>query len=178
MHASTILRHLSHLALSLFVLQASLARADVYDEVHQLIKANALDNALAKAEAHLITKPADPQMRFLKGMVLRSQNKLDAALQTFTDLTEDYPELPEPHNNLAVLHAARGQFHQAQKALEMAIKAKPDYAAAHENLADVHVRLAQQAYRQVGKLEPQNTRAAQKLQITEQLLGSQSVPGR
>ena len=162
---------------SLFVIGGP-AFADVYDEVSQLIKANALEAALVKAEAHLSSKPADPQMRFLKGMVQRGQNKIDDALKTFTDITEDYPELPEPHNNLAVMHAAKGQFHQAQKALEMAIKAKPDYAAAYENLADVHVRLAEQAYRQATTLEPQNTRAVQKLRMAEQLLKPQSIASR
>lgn len=178
MHASTLFSNLCRLTLSLLLLCATEARADVYDEVNQLIKASSLDAAMSKVEAHLKTKPADPQMRFLKGTVQHSQNKVDAAIQTFTDITEDYPELAEPYNNLAVLYAARGEFPQARKALEMAIKAKPDYAAAHENLADVYVRLAQQAYRQVGKLEPQNTRAAQKLQMTEQLLKPPSDAGR
>ncbi len=162
---------------SLFVIGGP-AFADVYDEVSQLIKSNALEAALVKAEAHLSSKPADPQMRFLKGMAQRGQNKIDDALKTFTDITEDYPELPEPHNNLAVMHAAKGQFHQAQKALEMAIKAKPDYAAAYENLADVHVRLAEQAYRQASTLEPQNARAVQKLRMAEQLLKPQSSASR
>ena len=178
MHAPTLFSITSRLALGLVLASATWARADAYDDVDRLIKANSLEAALAKAEAYLSTKPADPQMRFLKGMVERAQNKLEAALQTFTNLTEEYPELAEPHNNLAVLYAARGQYQQAQKALEMAIKAKPDYAAAHENLADVHVRLAQQAYQHVGRLEPQNARAAQKLKMAEQLLKPQQGSSR
>jgi tetratricopeptide (TPR) repeat protein len=40
----------------------------------------------------------------------------------FTKLTDDYPELPEPYNNLAVLYAAAGQYDKARAALEMAIE--------------------------------------------------------
>lgn len=146
------------------------ARADVYDDVSQLIRVQSLDAALTRAESHLTDKPADPQMRFFKGMIQRSQGKLDAALDTFIKLTEDYPELPEPHNNLAALYAAKGQYPQALKALEMAIKTKPDYATAYENLADVHVRLSEQAYQEALKLEPGNAAAARKLKLSQELI--------
>ncbi len=149
---------------------ATAARADVYDDVSKLIRAKSFDAALAKADSHLADKPADPQMRFFRGMIQRSQGKLEAALETFVQLTEDYPELPEPHNNLAAIYAAKGQYPQAQKALEMAIKTKPDYATAYENLADVHVRLSEQAYQQALKLEPGNTAASRKLKLSQELI--------
>ena len=39
----------------------------------------------------------------------------------FEQLTEDFPELPEPYNNLAVLYAADGQLDRARAALELAL---------------------------------------------------------
>ena len=68
-------------------------------------------------------------------------------MAVFTALTEDLPSLPEPHNNLAVLQAANGQTRQARVSLEAAIRADPEYAVAHENLGDVHMRLALESYR-------------------------------
>ena len=54
----------------------------------------------------------------------------------------DYPELPEPHNNLAVLYAQKGDYELARDELEAAIGAAPDYAIAYENLGDIYARLA------------------------------------
>ena len=98
--------------------------------------------ALAKADAYIAGKPRDPQMRFLRGVILTEQGKQAEAIAAFTQLTQDFPELPEPYNNLAVLYAAQSQFDKARAALEMAIKLNPDYATAHENLGDVYARLA------------------------------------
>jgi tetratricopeptide (TPR) repeat protein len=156
-------------ALALFWLSFG-ARADAYGDVGALMQSQSWDAAMSQATQYLKNKPADPQMRFLKGMIERGQNKLGEALSTFKQLTEDYPELPEPHNNLAVVYAAQGRYELALKALEMAIKTKPDYAAAYENLADVHVRLAERAYGRVTRLEPDNQAASQKLKATQTLL--------
>ncbi len=94
----------------------------------------------------LQTRPQDAQWRFLKGTVLTKIGRANEAILVFTALTEDYPNLPEPHNNLAVLQAANGQIGQARVSLEAAIRADPKYAVAHENLGDVQLRLALQAY--------------------------------
>ena len=81
-------------------------------------------------------------MRFLRGVILTEQGKQAEAIAAFTQLTQDFPELPEPYNNLAALYAAQSQFDKARAALEMAIKLNPSYATAHENLGDVYARLA------------------------------------
>ena len=116
------------------------AQADDYDEVNQMLRSGKLVEAATKVDAYLATKPRDPQMRFLKGVIQRNAGKTADAIITFTQLTQDYPELAEPYNNLAVLHAGQGQFDQARAALEMAVRANPDYATAHENLGDVRSR--------------------------------------
>ena len=133
--------------LTLVVACASLpAHADDYDEVSQLLRAGKNTEAAIKADSYLAAKPRDPQMRFLKGVIQRNSGKQAEAITTFTKLTEDYPELPEPYNNLAVLYAGQSQFDKARTALEMAIRTNPSYATAHENLGDIYARLASQAY--------------------------------
>ena len=137
--------------LGLAVLTAALAaagaaRADEYADVNQLLRSGKLTEALTKADQYLAGKPKDPQMRFIKGVVLTEAGRTNEAIATFQKLTEDYPELPEPYNNLAVLYAGQAQYDKARAALEMAIRTNPSYATAHENLGDVYAKLASQAY--------------------------------
>jgi Flp pilus assembly protein TadD len=61
-------------------------------------------------------------------------------------LTQEYPELPEPHNNLGVMYALKGDYPKAKASLDTALGANPNYAVALENLGDVLVNLARQAY--------------------------------
>jgi hypothetical protein len=143
--------------------------ADESADVSQLLRTGKLVEAMAKADAFLAAKPNDPQMRFLKGVIQRSSGKQAEAIATFTKLTEDYPELPEPYNNLAVLYAGQGQFDKARAALEMAIRTNPSYSTAHENLGDVYARLASQAYNKALQLDGANAAVPPKLALIREL---------
>lgn len=92
------------------------------------------------------THATDAQTRFKKGVLLAEQNKPDEAITVFTRLTEDYKDLPEPYNNLAVLYAAQGQYDKARVVLEKALRTNPSYHTAYENLGDIYGKLASQAY--------------------------------
>lgn len=160
--------------LGLAVLAAALigvgpARADEYGDVNQLLRSGKHAEALTKADQYLAGKPKDPQMRFLKGVVLTEAGRTNEAITTFTRLTEDYPELPEPYNNLAVLYAGQAQFDKARAALEMAIRTNPSYATAHENLGDVYAKLASQAYSRALQLDSGNTAVQPKLALIREL---------
>ena len=126
--------------------------------------------AQAKAEQYLNGNPKDPQMRFLKGVIQQQRGQAEEALATFTQLTQDYPELPEPYNNLAVIHAAQNQYDKARIALEMAVRTNPNYATAHENLGDVYARLAAQSYGKALQLDGGNTSAPAKLKAVNAML--------
>lgn len=159
------------LALTL-ALTLSVAHADDYGDVNALLRQGKPDEALAKADAYIAGKPRDPQMRFLRGVILTEQGKQTEAIAAFTQLTQDFPELPEPYNNLAALYAAQSQFDKARAALEMATKLNPDYATAHENLGDVYVRLAAQSYSRAKQLEPANTTVPPKLALIRQMFSA------
>jgi Flp pilus assembly protein TadD len=103
-------------------------------------------------------------------------NRLPEAETTFAELTQEFPELPEPYNNLAVVRAAQGKLDQARAALEDAIRAVPDYAVAHENLGDVHVQIAARSYRNAQQLDPANKTIAPKLKLLSQV-SLQAAPG-
>jgi tetratricopeptide (TPR) repeat protein len=151
------------------LLGAGAARADEYGDVNQLLRSGKMAEALNKADQYLAGKPKDPQMRFLKGVVLTEAGRTAEAITTFQKLTEDYPELPEPYNNLAVLYAGQAQFDKARAALEMAIRTNPSYATAHENLGDVYAKLASQAYSRALQLDGSNTAVQPKLALIRDL---------
>lgn len=148
---------------------AAFAQADDYREVNQLVRAGKLPDALIKADQYLAAKPRDPQMRFLKGVVQSELGKPQDAILTFSKLTEDFPELPEPYNNLAVLYAGQSQFDKARASLEMAIRTNPSYATAHENLGDVYAKLASQAYSKALQLDSSNAAVQPKLALIREL---------
>lgn len=139
--------HLSRIALAtLIAATVSVAHADDAADVQKLMSAGKAAEALQKADQFLASKPRDPMMRFLRGISLSQLGRASEAITAFTKLTEDYPDLPEPFNNLAVLYAQQGQYDKARTALEMAIRTNPSYATAYENLGDVYAKLASQAY--------------------------------
>lgn len=143
--------------------------ADEYGDVNQLVRIGKPVEALAKADQYLAAKPKDPQMRFLKGVIQTEAGLKDDAIVTFSKLNEDYPELPEPYNNLAVLYAGQSQFDKARAALEAAIRANPSYAIAHENLGDVYARMAGIAYSKAEQLDSANASVRPKLALIRQL---------
>jgi tetratricopeptide (TPR) repeat protein len=126
-------------------------------------------SALAKIDAVLSTDAKNPQARFLKGVVQTDQAETDAAVATFQGLIEDYPELPEPYNNLAVIWAQQGQYEKARRALELALVTRPDYAIAHENLGDVYTRLASMEYDRAIAIDKTNKSAQTKLALVREL---------
>src|SRR3990167_427577 len=155
-----------------------MAQSDDYAEVNRLMRAGQFSEAMTKADQHLANKPRDAQMRFLKGVIQTESGKPTDAIATFSKLTEDYPELPEPYNNLAVLYAGQSQFDKARAALEMAIRTNPSYATAHENLGDVYAKLASQAYSKALQLDSGNTGVAPKLSLIRNLFSADTKSAR
>jgi Flp pilus assembly protein TadD/uncharacterized protein YchJ len=127
--------------------------------------------ALDQVNAYLAGKPKDAQGRFLKGLILTELNRTSEAIETFNDLTDEFPELPEPYNNLAVLYANQGQFERAKNSLEMAIRTHPAYATAHENLGDIYAKMASMAYNKALQLDKSNASAQTKLALVKELFG-------
>lgn len=153
------------------------AVADDIQDINQLFRKGDLNGAFSRVNQYLAKNPKDAQARFLKGLILADQNKTSEAIQVFTALTEDYPELPEPYNNLAVLYAAQGKYDAAKNALEMAIRTHPSYATAHENLGDLYAKMATIAYDKALQLDSGNKTAQTKLSLIKDMMsGSQRRP--
>ncbi len=142
-----------------------------YEGAIAAYRAGRTDEALSLTEKALQGDPRNVQLRFLRGTILAERGRTDEAIRTFRELVEDFPELPEPYNNLAVIHAARGDLEAARQALEQSIRAVPTYALAHENLGDVLLQQAARAYEQAARLDPRNESARSKLSLARELIG-------
>jgi tetratricopeptide (TPR) repeat protein len=158
---------LSGLIAAIYSVQAS----EVSD-ISKLMRNGQYADALVKTDAVLAKHPRDAQMRFVKGLILAEQNKSAEAIAIFSKLTEDFPDLPEPYNNLAVLYAANGQYDKARTTLDMAIRTNPTYATALENLGDIYAKLASQAYDKALQIDPGSNVPQPKLTLVRTLSGN------
>lgn len=157
------------LSVSLLV---SPAFADELADISKMADQGQSAAAIERINTYIAANPKNAQALFMKGVLLAEQGRRDEAIRTFTDVTEKFPSLPEPYNNLAVLYADQGQFDKARKALETAIKTHPSYATAHENLGDIYARMASEAYDKALQLDTSNTRAQGKLSLIKDLFGT------
>ena len=153
---------------------STIAFADELKDISQMADNGQQAAALERINTYLAANPKDAQAMFMKGIILAESNKREEAIKAFTDLTEKYPNLPEPYNNLAVLYADAGQYDKAKNALETAIKTHPSYATAHENLGDIYARMASEAYDKALQLNSGNLRAQSKLAMIKDLFGNKT----
>lgn len=156
-------------AVALLFAGPSLAQTDDLQDVNQMLRQGQFDQALTRVNSYLSSRPKDARGRFLKGLILAEQNKSNDAIKVFSDLTQDFPELPGPYNNLAVLYASQGQYDKARGALEQAIRTHPSYATAHENLGDIYAKMASQAYDKALQLDKNSATAQTKLNLIRDL---------
>jgi Flp pilus assembly protein TadD len=138
-------------------------------EIAELMQAGKSEDALKRADKFLADKPRDLQVRFLRAVTLVDLGRKQEAADALTQLTQDFPELPEPYNNLAVLAASQGGLDRAEHLLQQAIAAQPNYVTAQENLGDLYVTLAAAAFERASQLDPANNALKSKLTLARDL---------
>ena len=141
-----------------------------HNDVRKLLRQAKYPQALLLVNKGLANNPRDPQMRFWQGFLYERLGQPDMAQQIYLDLTRGYPELAEPFNNLGVLYAAKGDYLNAKTALEGALRANPNYAAAHENMGDLLINMARQSYERSLAIEPKQRDPAQKIERLKPVL--------
>lgn len=122
------------------------------DHIERLLNSGKNEEALklieARIEASRNIPGTDVQLMFQHARALSALNRSQEAEAIYSEMTTRFPELPEPWNNLGALYAARGDLDRAQEALNMAVRADPNYAAARANLGDLQLMIALRTYRQ------------------------------
>jgi Flp pilus assembly protein TadD len=157
---------------------ASPAKADEAGDVRALIARGDLPAALQRTERAIASHPGDAAMRFLRGVVLMDLQRDDEALAVFTELGQEYPELPDPYNNIALLQVRAGRLEQARQSLETALRNDPGHRTARANLGQVHLMLALQAWEQAARAGPLDPPLQRKLEGARALLASDPGPAR
>lgn len=152
--------------------EARRAYATGLGEARDLLRQKRYPEALAKLDALIAQRPREAQARFLKALALAESGQTAGAIEALRALSADFPELPEPRNNLAVLYAGQGNYALARDELLLAVAAAPDYAMAHDNLGDVYVRLAIDHYARASALDKAPPRIEQKLKAARELIAS------
>ncbi|MFP6559461.1 tetratricopeptide repeat protein [Paraburkholderia sp. B3] len=132
--------------------------------------------ALDALDARIKTNPRDVQAKFKRATILARLNRDQEAIEAFTELTQTYPELPEPYNNLAALYAKEGRYEDARAALETAVKANPSYGLAWENLGDLYLRLADASYRRATALGHASGATQQRLADLQKIVSPPATP--
>jgi Flp pilus assembly protein TadD len=134
--------------------------------------------ALKDLDARIASNPRDAQARFKRATVLARLNRDDEAITAFTELTQMYPELPEPYNNLAALYAKHGRYDESRVALETAVKTNPSYVLAYENIGDLYLRLADASYRRAQSLGRASAVTQQRLADLQKIVSPPATPRR
>lgn len=117
----------------------------------------------------------DAELRFLRGVALMDLQRNDEALAWFERMTQDLPELPDPFNNIALLHVRAGRLEPARQALEAALRNDPSYRVARANLGLVHLMLAVQAWEHVSAAGPVDPLLTRRLEGARALLAASST---
>lgn len=146
------------------------AQSQSISEIRGTIARGDLPAALRQAEAATAAKPADAQLRFLLGVVHMDLNQDAEAMAVFTTLTQQYPELPDPLNNMALLHARAGRLDDARQALQAALRADPSHRASRANLGQVYLMLAVQAWELAASASPADSALSRRLAAARSLL--------
>ena len=123
----------------------------VPSDVEKLVKARKFEDAIDLINSQLKKTPRNVQLRFVKARVQIEMRQFTQAKKTLIEITQQFPELPEPYNNLAAIAANQGNWIEARDYLELALKLRPSYAIASANLGEIYIRLSSQAYENAAK---------------------------
>jgi Flp pilus assembly protein TadD len=163
------------LATAAWCLPAAPALAQpVADEVQRLLSAGRGEEALLRAEQALAMAPDDARTQFVLAVVLLELGRDAQALPLFQQLAQQFPELPDPLNNIALLEVRAGRLDAAQRSLESALRNDPGHRAARANLAEVHLMLAAAAWERLAQDAPLEPRLARRLEAVRSLIGPAS----
>lgn len=141
-----------------------------HNDVRHLLRQAKYAQALQLVTQSLVANPRDPQMRFWQGFIFENMGQPDRATEIYLSLTQEYPELAEPHNNLGVLLAAKGDYPSAKVALDAALRANPNYATAQENMGDLLVNMANQSYQRALVIDPKQRTVPKKIEQLQPVL--------
>lgn len=124
----------------------ALAQASWLDTVRELESQGRTRDALSRLEQDAARLAGDPEARLLRGVLLARLGRTGEAREVYQRLILDHPDRPEAYNNLAVMHAAAGDYDRAIEILKQGLATHAGYRITYDNLTKVYGKLAGEAY--------------------------------
>lgn len=138
-------------------------------QIEELLKNGSAAQALELADLGIRKNERSAQLRFMRAVALENLGRTEEAVKALRALVADFPEIPEPYNNLAVIEAGMGNLEEAVGHLTQALRINPDFALARKNLGDVYLALARESYEQASQKLPNNRILARRLAALKNL---------
>lgn len=127
-------------------LAATMQNSDFSVQVERLLRNGRAPQALELAEIGIKRNPRNAQLVFQKAVALETMERTEEAAKVLRSLIADYPEIPEPYNNLAGIYSREGNLTRAEELLVKALALRPNFALAHTNLGNLYLAKAKNAY--------------------------------
>jgi len=136
------------LYIAIFILSTgSLLAATSVQDIQSLLDKKLYVQAARSGEQLLQKHSGDPDIEFLTAYAYQMSQQSGKASRYYQELIREYPELPEPRNNLAMIYLSNGDYDRASELLINAINTHRSYATAYENLSNIYTGIASEAYR-------------------------------
>lgn len=129
---------------ALFSINLQAASGGQYDNIQQLLESG----QLVKAEQLLnsLDDQSTIQARILLGILLSKKGENQRAITSFEAIIKEFPSEPEAYNNLAVIHASKGEYLLAENNLSKALETNKSYQTTYQNLRNIYSLKAGLAY--------------------------------
>jgi len=136
------------LYIAIFMLSTGpLLAATSVQDIQLLLDKKLYVQAARSGEQLLQKHSGDPDIEFLTAYAYQMSQQSGKAARYYQELIREYPELPEPRNNLAMIYLSNGDYDRASELLVNAINTHRSYATAYENLSNIYTGIASEAYR-------------------------------
>ncbi|MGB0722332.1 MAG: L,D-transpeptidase Cds6 family protein [Gammaproteobacteria bacterium] len=110
------------------------ARADAADDARRALERGNHERALHIIGDALKERPDSAQLRLLHALALDAKGQTGRAIAELEALIGEFPAEPAPYNNLARIHARRGDLDKARATLERGIAGNSEFATLYGNL--------------------------------------------
>lgn len=161
----------AYAATQMETLASTLHPSQFTPRVENLIKQGRLAQAVELADLGIARNPKNAQLQFMRSVALERLGRTEEAAKQLRSLISQYPEIPEPYNNLAVIEAGFGNLEDAVRLLQQALGLNAQFATARKNLGDVYLALALENYEKAAPVLKENAELAQRVKTIRRLTG-------
>jgi tetratricopeptide (TPR) repeat protein len=155
------------LYIAIFILSTGpLLAATGVQDIQLLLDKKLYAQAARSGEQLLQKHSGDPDIEFLTAYAYQMSQQSGKAARYYQELIREYPELPEPRNNLAMIYLSNGDYDRASELLVNAINTHHSYATAYANLSNIYTGIASEAYRRAVSESKQSATYANNIELT------------